>query len=306
MDTTSVIIPLHNVARWFPASLASLRAQTVPNWEAFCIDDGSTDATGEILTEALRQEPRLHVTFQPPRGVSAARNRGLQQATGERVTFMDGDDVVQPWWIAEGQRLLAETSADFIRFDYTFSSTPIATQPSPATCILEGAEEIQRWGWPAFTQSGHCWRLFLKRTFAQGATFPAGVPVKEDCLYAFHLLEQQPTKVCLSASKAYGYLRHATSALHKCCSVEVPLRLAKECAYAPFLLQALLDWAARPNPAERVRYSEVQEAYRSLRIPFIWRFSVNAFLRHGILWPLRLQTFLVRVAVKLKGGRAHG
>ena len=92
MPFFSIIIPVYNVAPYLRECLDSVLAQTFKDWEAICIDDGSTDGSGEILDEYGARDKRFRVLHQGNAGVSAARNRGLEEAKGEWVLFMDPDD----------------------------------------------------------------------------------------------------------------------------------------------------------------------------------------------------------------------
>lgn len=109
----SIIVPVYNVAPYLRESLDSIAAAIeqcrsrsfefgVIDVEVLCIDDCSTDGSAEILDEFAATHHSLFVVHHFPenRGVSAARNRGLEVATGEVVMFMDPDDTVGPGWIA--------------------------------------------------------------------------------------------------------------------------------------------------------------------------------------------------------------
>jgi len=78
----------------------SLLTQAVRDWTAVCVDDGSTDGSGEILDGYAARDARITVIHQANGGVSAARNAGLDRATGEIVAFLDPDDVVAPDWLS--------------------------------------------------------------------------------------------------------------------------------------------------------------------------------------------------------------
>ena len=92
----SVIIPVYNMSAYLKDALESLRSQTLKEWEAVCIDDGSTDASPEILEAYARMDARFRVFRQENRGVSAARNRAIELAAGEYLFFLDPDD-----WLAD-------------------------------------------------------------------------------------------------------------------------------------------------------------------------------------------------------------
>lgn len=92
----SIIIPVYNVAPYLRECLDSVLAQTFTDWEAICVDDGSTDGSGAILDEYAARDPRFRVIHQTNAGVSAARNRALDVAKGEWVWFVDSDDSIKP------------------------------------------------------------------------------------------------------------------------------------------------------------------------------------------------------------------
>lgn len=94
-NRVSVVIPCFRQAHFLEACLASLQAQSWPNWEAIVIDDGSPDDTQQVLARLAVAEPRLRSVAQPNRGLPAARNAGLAVATGEFVQFLDADDLIE-------------------------------------------------------------------------------------------------------------------------------------------------------------------------------------------------------------------
>jgi glycosyltransferase involved in cell wall biosynthesis len=86
----SIIMPCHNAAAHFPASIGSVLAQTFGDWELIAVDDGSSDSTpGWLHAQA---DPRIRVHSQRNQGVSTARNAGLTKASGVYVAFLDADD----------------------------------------------------------------------------------------------------------------------------------------------------------------------------------------------------------------------
>jgi glycosyltransferase involved in cell wall biosynthesis len=90
----SIIIPCHNAAPWLAATIESALAQTWAPVEIMVIDDGSTDGSPAVAQGFAARGVRLHT--QPNRGASAARNRGLREAQGEFIQFLDADDLLAP------------------------------------------------------------------------------------------------------------------------------------------------------------------------------------------------------------------
>lgn len=95
----SVIVPVYNVEKTLSRCIDSILLQTFTNFELILIDDGSRDRSSEICDEYARKDDRLIVIHQPNRGVSSARNKGLDIAQGEYITFCDSDDFVYPTWL---------------------------------------------------------------------------------------------------------------------------------------------------------------------------------------------------------------
>lgn len=92
----SVIIPAYNVAQWLPRCIESVLGQTYQNLEVLLIDDGSTDETGKIVDAYAGKDARIVAIHQENVGLVAVRETGIALATGEYVSFVDGDDVIEP------------------------------------------------------------------------------------------------------------------------------------------------------------------------------------------------------------------
>ena len=88
----SVVIPVYNVERYLRDCLDSVRRQSYTDWEAVCVNDGSTDGSATILEEYAANDQRFKVVVQPNGGLSAARNTGMAKAEGDYVVFLDSDD----------------------------------------------------------------------------------------------------------------------------------------------------------------------------------------------------------------------
>lgn len=108
MPAISFILPIYNMESYLPRVLQSLRAQTMPDFEAILINDGSRDRSGELSAQAAAEDPRFRFIDQPNSGVAAARNAGLDAACGEYVFFLDPDDWIEP----DAAELLYKTAKD--------------------------------------------------------------------------------------------------------------------------------------------------------------------------------------------------
>ncbi|TCL36080.1 glycosyl transferase family 2 [Anaerospora hongkongensis] len=97
----SIIIPAYNVGQFISETLESIQRQTFDNWEAIIVDDGSTDNTIEVVKNFTQNDKRFRLICQPNGGVSNARNTGLLAASGTYLSFLDGDDMWKPTFLAE-------------------------------------------------------------------------------------------------------------------------------------------------------------------------------------------------------------
>ncbi|MDK8274529.1 glycosyltransferase family 2 protein [Varibaculum cambriense] len=128
MPRISVIVPVYNVEKYLPRCLESIRKQDFSDLEIICINDGSTDASSSLLEISAQLDPRIIVINQPNSGVSAARNRGLDTASGEIIMFVDADDFLVPGACKVVTQAFSNNKPDIL----TFAASGITFgQPSP-------------------------------------------------------------------------------------------------------------------------------------------------------------------------------
>ncbi|WP_339317988.1 glycosyltransferase family A protein [Paenibacillus sp. FSL R10-2734] len=123
----SIVVPVYNIERYITPMFDSLLTQSEPHFEVIIVDDGSTDNTCNVIDNILSLNPNLSckVIRTENQGVSAARNRGLAEATGKYVLFLDGDDYI---------------SADLVRTIHSY------TQPSDPEIICWGYNHVSEDG----------------------------------------------------------------------------------------------------------------------------------------------------------------
>jgi len=119
MSTVSVVIPVFNTARYISRCLNSLKEQTFRDWEALCVDDGSTDGTTEIIERYTSEDNRFKLIRKTGGGVSAARNTALDAISGDGfLMFLDSDDFLHPQTMEICLRLARSDEADLVAFTY--------------------------------------------------------------------------------------------------------------------------------------------------------------------------------------------
>ncbi|MBR2403925.1 MAG: glycosyltransferase [Lachnospiraceae bacterium] len=118
MKKVSIIVPVYNAATYLERSLKSICEQTYQDLEIILIDDGSTDNSLACCQSWKQKDNRIVVYHQANAGVSAARNRGLDIATGEYIMFVDADDWIAPDMVQALYGLAVEHNADVSTCDY--------------------------------------------------------------------------------------------------------------------------------------------------------------------------------------------
>lgn len=113
----SVIIPIYNTQPWLKECLDSVLRQTLVDFEVICVDDGSTDSSGDVLREYATKDARFVVISQTNQGQSVARNAGLKVARGKYIYFLDSDDFIEPDLLETACGELENKNLDIVFFD---------------------------------------------------------------------------------------------------------------------------------------------------------------------------------------------
>ena len=215
----SVVIPLYNKATFIECTLASVLAQRWTSWELIVVDDGSTDAGPALV--AAHADARVRLVRQANAGVSAARNRGIAEAQGEWVAFLDADDWLHPDYLATLVKVQAACpTADTVATDLVFlphhpthwpPAWPVPAMPPEIeliTCLPE------RWmRGPTLSSSSTAVRR--SRLLGMQPCFPLGETQGEDLDLWFRLSESAPIAMAHTPLAAYRIeLADSLSARH--------------------------------------------------------------------------------------------
>lgn len=114
MPLISVIVPIFNVERYLPDCLESIRRQSFADFECICVDDGSPDRCGEIVTKYAEQDPRFRLIRQENQGLAGARNAGIDAASGDFLFFVDSDDFIHIRALELLHTMAQEKGADYV------------------------------------------------------------------------------------------------------------------------------------------------------------------------------------------------
>lgn len=208
----SVIVPVYNVEKYIDKCLNSIVNQTNKNLEIILIDDGSTDRSGDICEQYAMCDSRIKVIHQKNQGLSSARNRGLDIASGEYIGFVDSDD----WISIDMYQILLTTAlkynADIVECGYEKvyenkeyiidSNIEITEDKIFILNNIEALHEEMQWG--KFTAIA-CNKLYRKCLFLK-FRYPIG-KCHEDEHLTYKLLYSCNRLVSINEIKLYYYLQ---------------------------------------------------------------------------------------------------
>lgn len=188
-DKISIIVPVYRVEQYVERCMESILAQTYQNWEAILIEDGSPDKSGEICDRYAKEDKRIRVIHKANEGVSAARNTGIEQATGTFLAFIDSDDYVHPQYLEKMAELQKKYDADLVITGYELAhGTKIGSAiPAGEAEQLSSRQAVER----IIENQQFCspWsKLYRRELFAQ-IRYPKGV-IYEDLMTAFSIFSQ--------------------------------------------------------------------------------------------------------------------
>lgn len=209
----SIIVPCYNADRYLSVCLESLKAQTGPSLEMIFIDDGSTDATGAILDAFAREEARARVIHIPNGGVSAARNRGLELATGRYIAFMDADDALEESSLSTLHQHAVRTGAQIVSANHTLfdmqrnQRVPVEIEP-----VKQQSSEIVKEIIHMHRIYNNIWNKLYDRRLFDGLRLDEGVRIGEDALLNLQLF-LRAARVTHLKDYTYVYRVHSQSAM---------------------------------------------------------------------------------------------
>ena len=222
MKKVSVIIPMYNAESYIRQCMQSVMSQTWDDLEILVIDDGSADQGLKICEELGRMDGRIRILTQRNRGVSAARNRGIEEADGEYIFFLDSDDVIHPCLIEAlvkgAKRFRAEMAfCGYVRLDDREMEERLTkTSENACTVRWETAEQkkTEEWFHIRFERelSGIGGKL-IRRDCIVRQRFYERLASGEDTIFLYELCRRQ-VKLAFADAEWYYYRIHPDSVTH--------------------------------------------------------------------------------------------
>lgn len=200
----SIIIPAWNVEKYIFRALDSCLKQTYKNLEIIVVDDGSTDDTVKIIKEYQKKDSRVHLLEQVHGGVSAARNMGINEASGQKIVFLDSDD----WMVQDAIELLVEKSYQYPRL--LIGAKPLFIQEGKEdegksvsekefdTVVLSKYEALMNTDTEKYRNASVQYKLFDKEIICNNnIRFDNEILFGEDGLFVFYYLNHTDGMVYL-------------------------------------------------------------------------------------------------------------
>lgn len=301
-DMISIVIPAYNIQDYLGATLDSVLAQTYENLEIIVVNDGSRDNTADVIDSYAARDSRIKAIHKENGGVTSARLRGVAEATGTYIGFVDGDDFVEPQMYARLMENLKTHGADIShcgyqmvfpsRVDYYYNTGRLTLQDGAQGCtdLLDG-----RFVEPALVN-----KLFRRELFSGLAEWmDKSIRINEDLLMNFYLFRQAKKAVFEDVCPYHYVLRKgsaATSRLneHK---LKDPLKvlylLLEEAGAQPQqnailqrrLIYQLINTATLPLGDQKELIRPIRrEARRELRQRLLQGIRIDTKLKIMALW----------------------
>ena len=321
MPYFSIIIPVYNVEPYLRECLDSVLAQTFTDWEAICIDDGSTDGSGAILDEYAAKDKRFRVFHQPNAGLSAARNKALENVRGEYFCFLDSDDIVDSKWLECFYKGFTTTKADMVRISWT----PFYEQQPSGMDLKIGEYTIYSWDAQKEIEGylsdlvKHCYvcicsyrsKKFVDERFSQNRICIEDVPYtlnligKCSCIaqnnYGGYYYRQRQGSLLRQTPDYDLWIAHLEE-MRKCVSAcKNPIMLKFYTLEIFGNLSSCITYGTKEQQKEVVSILKQLKKMRILdvsKMKFHFKCVALIFIVTGMIWPIKVLRYLIDARVR--------
>lgn len=212
MCKISIIVPVYNVERYLDKCISSILEQSFTDFELIIVNDGSKDNSGRICDEYKDSDLRIKVIHQENRGLSVARNVGIEIARGKYITFIDSDDFIHPNMLEILYNNILQNKADISICDYHLVyegkevSQKFGDNKIRVYNNIEGVKKIIEKSEASMIIA--CSKLY-RRSLFDNIRYPVG-KYHEDEFVTYKLLYKS-TKIVVTDAKLYYYLKRSNS-----------------------------------------------------------------------------------------------
>ncbi len=213
----SIIVPVYNLENYIASTLESLLSiRFSSDYEIIVINDGSMDGSESVIHDYQQKQSQIKLYSIEHQGVSNARNIGISRASGDYITFVDGDDTVEPDFFEKTIQELNAGGYDFVQgnyrridgdntsYDQFVSEDVVITEKDIMHEKLFGLEKLIQ---------NHVWGKVFRAKIIKDTLFDRAIKIGEDLKFVFDVIEKSK-KIKLLSCVGYNYLQRDTSAMH--------------------------------------------------------------------------------------------
>lgn len=215
-EQISIIVPVYNVEMYLTRCINSIINQTYKNIELLLIDDGSTDLSGNICDEYSRKDKRIKVVHCKNQGVSEARNKGLEMASGEWIGFVDPDDWIDKDMYESLYKMVKLYNADISvcahRKVNTFGKY-IMNKKDDEYELLDNKMSM-KYMLVDNLYCGAVWNKLYKKSILINNKFKKNMIIGEDVLFNFNLLYNTKINTIYNKNPKYNYFYRDNSVMN--------------------------------------------------------------------------------------------
>ena len=210
----SIVVAIYNVEAFLDVLITSLFNQTYKNLEIILVEDGSPDNSGKICDDFSKKDNRIKVIHQNNNGVSNARNRGMEIANGKYITFVDGDDWLEPDFIEYMLKIIVETNSDMAISTNNFTSRDRKQIDNDSIEIWEPTFCASRFLYPGIAIG--CWNKIYRTDFLKTNNIKFTMQISGEGMHLIVTSAHKANHIGVGHRKVYNYrLNNTNSALTK-------------------------------------------------------------------------------------------
>ena len=270
----SIIVPVYKVEQYLRRCLDSIVAQTFTDWECILIDDGSPDKSGDICDEYAERDGRFRVIHQENKGVSAARNAGLDAARGEWIGFVDSDDWVENNFIELLYLSACESGADIVGCD-ALDETEYDSILSKNNILLPNFDLVENLLRNKL-HGGLC-LYFIKHERFKNISFVEGMNICEDLLVSIKLFVNKPKTLHISKPLYHYTASNTNSITRSVFSKEKCLQLVKSAE--------LIEQVLKENQIYDEHISGIILRKKYIKLKILYKSSFSTSMKFYGLYP---------------------
>lgn len=280
MPKVSIIIPLYNKNKYIENCLLLLLSQSYQDFEIIVVDDGSRDDSQEIVQNIAKENDKIRVFYQENQGVSAARNRGLQEAKGEWIWFVDADDRPDVDWLKCVSGHLEDAGSDIIFGEFV----KVYSNGVKEQVTTEFSGNIQPKKLPhCFMKEqystgffGYLWCKLIRKSFIDqcGASFQQGLTLAEDLKFMVQLYRNFPRCIFVHINAMY----YTVDAMNSSGEKEIDYKAQLEIQYQIF------QWIEQAGLLPEYQSMRNFQISNYVAFVFFYGFEKNGDIASEVVW----------------------